>query len=363
MKDIRLKEVCKSFEGEQILDSINLTVPEGSFFALLGPSGCGKTTILRMIGGFEYPDEGTISLGTTNITEIPTNKRKINTVFQSYALFPHMNVFENVAYSLRLKGLATKIITQKVKKILKTVRLENQIYKSIKQLSGGQQQRVALARAIINEPEVLLLDEPLAALDVKLREHMLIELIDLQETIKTTFVYVTHDQTEALTVADKIAIMNYDGEIEQIGTPREIYEFPVSSFVAQFVGKTNIFKGTLCVYNDNPFVEVSHLGRLFVSLSQKHDWMIDGRHVLVGLRPEKVWISKRKEDNFSNHIIGKVESIVYHGPATQYKVRLQNNDTIEVFEQNEEHFPKEKIDYDDQVHLHWQKESMVLLEK
>lgn len=363
MNDIRLKKVNKSFEGESILENINLVVPEGKFFALLGPSGCGKTTILRMIAGFEQPDSGTISLGNTNITDTPSNKRKINTVFQNYALFPHMNVFENVAYSLRLKNLDRDVIKSRVQKILKTVRLEHQMYKPIQQLSGGQQQRVALARAIINEPEVLLLDEPLAALDVKLREHMLIELIDLQETIKTTFVYVTHDQTEALTVADKMAIMNYDGEIEQVGTPREIYEFPVSSFVAQFVGKTNLFRGKLQVHGDVPTVVVPELGRFSVFISAKCEWMTEGRPVLLGIRPEKIWISKKIETGFANHVMGEVESIVYHGQATQYNVRLQNNQKVQVFEQNEEHFPKEKIDYDDKVHLYWQKESAMVLEK
>jgi spermidine/putrescine transport system ATP-binding protein len=363
MNNIHLKDVSKSFEGEPVLENINLMVPEGKFFALLGPSGCGKTTILRLIAGFEQPDSGTISLGNTNITDIPSNKRKINTVFQNYALFPHMNVFENVAYSLILKNLDKDVIKHRVKKILKTVRLEHQMYKPIQQLSGGQQQRVALARAIINEPEVLLLDEPLAALDVKLREHMLIELIDLQETIKTTFVYITHDQTEALTVADKMAIMNYDGEIEQVGTPQEIYEFPVSSFVAQFVGKTNLFRGTLQIHSNDPMVNVPDLGKFAVYISAKCEWMVEGRPVLLGVRPEKIWISKKPVEGFSNHVIGKVESIVYHGPATQYNVRLKNNQKVEVFEQNEEHFPKDKIDYDDAVHLYWQKENVVLLEK
>lgn len=363
MNDILLKNISKSFEGELILENINLTVPVGKFFALLGPSGCGKTTILRLIAGFEQPDAGSIFLGETDITHLPSNKRKVNTVFQNYALFPHMNVFENVAYSLRLKNLDNDVIKLRVQKILKTVRLEQHMYKPIQQLSGGQQQRVALARAIINEPEVLLLDEPLAALDVKLREHMLIELIDLQETIKTTFVYVTHDQTEALTVADKMAIMNYDGEIEQIGTPREIYEFPVSSFVAQFVGKTNLFRGTLRIHGDTPVVDVPDLGKFSVYISSKRDWMVEDRPVLLGIRPEKFWISKTPTEGFANHVIGQVESIVYHGPATQYNVRLKNNQKVEVFEQNEEHFPKEKIDYDDEVHLYWQKENATVLEK
>src|SRR3989304_8889275 len=225
MNNIRLENITKSFDGETILENLTLTIPGGEFFALLGPSGSGKTTILRLIGGFEQPDKGSVFLGDEDITNLPINERRVNTVFQQYALFPHMNVFDNVAYSLRIRHVDKETIEKKVHRVLKAVHLEKQIYKTIEQLSGGQQQRVALARAIINEPQVLLLDEPLAALDLKLRERMLIELIDLQSKLKTTFVYVTHDQFEALTVADYMAIMNDDGYIEQIGTPTAIYEF------------------------------------------------------------------------------------------------------------------------------------------
>src|SRR5579871_1178844 len=256
MRNIRLEKIKKSFDGEVILENVSLTIPSGKFFALLGPSGSGKTTLLRLIAGFEQPDQGAIFLGDQDITRMPINERRVNTVFQNYALFPHMNVFENVAYGLKIKKVAPDIIEHKVLKILKAVRLEKHIYKSIHQLSGGQQQRVALARAIVNEPDVLLLDEPLAALDLKLREKMLIELIELQDALKTTFVYVTHDQFEALTVADYMAIMNYDGEIEQVGTPKEIYEFPISSFVAQFVGTTNIIKGIIQVNDTEALLNI-----------------------------------------------------------------------------------------------------------
>lgn len=363
MRSIRLVQITKTFQGEKIIDNLTLTIPSGKIFALLGPSGSGKTTILRLIAGFEQVDNGTIYLGPQDITQVPINERRINTVFQNYALFPHLNVFENIAFSQRLKNVPEAIIHEKVVKVLKTVHLEKHIYKTIAQLSGGQQQRVALARAIINEPEVLLLDEPLAALDQKLRERMLIELIDLQSALKTTFVYVTHDQFEALTVADTMAIMNQDGEIEQIGTPKEIYEFPVSSFVAQFVGSTNIFKGIYRIEGHRAFICVENLGNFEVPLDTKKEWLKPERSVLMSLRPEKIEITKTPLAGFSNELTGTVQSIVYHGRSTQYNVKIANQQIIPVFEQNEEHFVKESIDYDDRVYLYWQKENVVLLEK
>lgn len=363
MKSIRLENIKKSYDGEVIVENLNLTIPAGKFFALLGPSGSGKTTLLRLMGGFETVDAGKIYLDNEDITYLPINQRHINTVFQNYALFPHLNVFDNVAYSQRIKNVPEDILQQRVLKVLKTVHLENHSYKAITQLSGGQKQRVALARAIINEPEVLLLDEPLAALDLKLRERMLIELIDLQSKLQTTFVYVTHDQFEALTVADQMAIMNSDGEIEQIGTPKEIYEDPVSSFVAKFVGTTNIFQGTFVIHDNEPQIYIDQLGHFSVYCPIMKEWMIDERVVYLSLRPEKILISKQETKGFSNHVTGIVESIVYHGRSTQYNVRLKNDMLIQAFEQNEEHFPREVIDYDSLVHLYWQKENAVLLER
>lgn len=363
MRSIRLENITKSYHGETILENLNLTIPAGKFFALLGPSGSGKTTILRLIGGFETPDSGKIYLGDEDITYLPINERRVNTVFQHYSLFPHMNVYENVAYGLRIKKVAPDLIDQKVQKVLRAVGLEKHIYKSVQQLSGGQQQRVALARAIINEPEVLLLDEPLAALDLKLRERMLVELIDLQSELKTTFVYVTHDQFEALTVADTMAILNEDGQIEQIGSPKEIYEFPVSSFVAKFVGTTNIFEGTIQKTEQSAYIDIQGLGPSEVLIPKNKQWIEDGSPVLMSIRPEKMDIRKTPMEGFSNKWVGTVQAIIYHGRSTQFNVRLQNDRIIHVFEQNEEHFEREVIDYDDQVYLYWQKENVVLLDR
>jgi spermidine/putrescine transport system ATP-binding protein len=363
VRSIRLVNLTKSMGGSKVVNKVNLHIPSGEFFALLGPSGCGKTTLLRLIGGLEKANDGKIYLGNTDITDLPVHKRSINIVFQNYALFPHLDVFDNIAYSLVVQKRPKAEIEKRVLKILKAFHIESHIFKFPAQLSGGQQQRVALARAIINEPDVLLLDEPLAALDFKLREKMLIELIELQDKLKTTFIYVTHDQFEALTLADHMAIMNHTGEIEQIGTPKQIYEFPISSFVAKFVGTTNILQGTLHNIDSEPFMQTPNLGQFQVDIPQKKEWMSEGCDMSMSIRPEKIFISKKPVKNFSNTLTGTVSSIVYHGRSTQYNILLKNQTKLQVFEQNEEHFPQETIDYDDEVFLYWQKENVVLLEK
>lgn len=363
MRSIQLKNITKSYQGEIILENLDLTIPEGKFFALLGPSGCGKTTILRLIAGFETVDSGSVYLGDENITHKPINQRRVNTVFQNYALFPHMSVFENVAYGLVVKGVAQQEINERVIKVLRAVHLEAHIHKHIKNLSGGQQQRVALARAIINEPEVLLLDEPLAALDIRLKEKVLIELIELQDKLKTTFIYVTHDPSEALTVADQMAIMNHDGVVEQIGTPKEIYEFPQSSFVAQFVGNTNIFGGTYQEIEGQSCIDIPQLGIFTIFVPRKKEWMVPGKNIVMSIRPEKFFITKKEVEGFSNRLKGIVEAIVYHGRSTQYNIRLENQQLVQVFEQNEEHFPQQVIDYDNELYLYWQKENVVIVER
>ncbi len=364
MRNIKLSGVSKSFDGESIVENINLEIPGGRFFALLGPSGCGKTTILRLIAGLEEVDAGSIYLGKENITHVPIHQRKINTVFQQYALFPHFTVGENVAYPLRVRNRPEKEIRERVFQALKMVRLINHEHKYPRSLSGGQQQRVALARAIINEPEVLLLDEPLAALDFRLKEQMLLELIDIQDKLKTTFVYITHDQGEALTVADLMAIMNENGVIEQIGSSKKIYEFPESRFVAEFVGNTNFLDGLLKI--DGPgkhAVVVDQLGEFTVSIVQAKSWMHPQRPVTMSIRPEKILISKNSNDNFSNHLAGRVVDIIYYGCSTQYRVKLANDQRMMVFTQNEEHFPAETIDYDDFVYLYFQKENVIVLDR
>lgn len=364
MRNIKIEQVSKIFNNELVIDNLTLNIPSGKIFALLGPSGCGKTTLLRLIGGFESVNSGKIFLGDEDITDVPINKRKINTVFQNYALFPHLNVFENVAYSLTIKNLDKDTIKEKVFKVLKSVNLESQIYKDIDQLSGGQQQRVALARAIVDEPEVLLLDEPLAALDLKLREKLLIELIELQDKLKTTFIYVTHDQLEALTVADRMAIMSYHGKIEQIGSAKDIYEFPESIFVAKFVGNTNILYGKVKKEDGKDLIAVDGIGTFEVYIKDNNKNNIDyGKFKAISIRPEKILITTKEISGFSNVIKGAVESIIYHGRSTQYNVKIKSGAILQVFEQNEEHFPQEVIDYDTPVYLYFQKENIVLLAK
>src|SRR6059058_1754294 len=279
--DVRLEGVTKRFEDVVAVDDVSLEIERGSFFAMLGPSGCGKTTTLRMIGGFEEPSEGTIYLGTEPVTGRPPYKRDVNTVFQSYALFPHLSIFENVAFGLRRRKVRGQDVRGRVTDILELVGLSGLEKRKPGQLSGGQQQRVALARALVNRPRVLLLDEPLGALDLKLRKQMQIELKAIQNDVGITFIHVTHDQEEAMTMADRIAVMNR-GRIEQLGTPTELYETPATAYVASFLGASNLIAGTV---SGPDTVRLRHGPEVRVRSTA-----LAGRtgEVAVGIRPEKI---------------------------------------------------------------------------
>jgi spermidine/putrescine transport system ATP-binding protein len=319
--DVRLDNVVKRFDDTVAVDGISLEIPHGSFFALLGPSGCGKTTTLRMIGGFEEPSEGAIYLGEQDVVGTPPYKRDVNTVFQSYALFPHMSVFDNVAFGLERRGVDKAERRGRVLEILELVDLAGRENRKPKQLSGGQQQRVALARALVNNPRVLLLDEPLGALDLKLRKQMQLELKRIQGEIGITFVHVTHDQEEAMTMADAIAVMNL-GKIEQLGSPTELYERPHTAFVANFLGTSNLLEGSVegprsVRLGDGTLVEVDTGGA--------------SGQVAVGVRPEKV----RLGAGLPNRLSGRVKESAYIGVATQIVVTTAVGD-VSVFHQNSE---------------------------
>ena len=318
--DIRLDQVVKRFEELVAVDGISLEIPRGSFFALLGPSGCGKTTTLRMIGGFEEPTSGRIFLADRDVVGLPPYKRDVNTVFQSYALFPHMTVFGNVAFGLERRGVPKAEVGTRVREILQLVDLAGREERKPRQLSGGQQQRVALARALVNNPQVLLLDEPLGALDLKLRKQMQLELKRIQHEIGITFVHVTHDQEEAMTMADTIAVMN-GGRIEQLGSPTELYERPATAFVAGFLGASNLFSGT---------VEGSDAIRLGDGTMVRA--RVNGRSgkVAAGVRPEKITIGA---GGGANELAGTIAETAYIGVATQVVVHTAAG-TVQVFAQN-----------------------------
>jgi spermidine/putrescine transport system ATP-binding protein len=323
---VELKAVSKRIHDHDILHDINLTVREGEFLTLLGPSGCGKTTLLRLISGFEQPTQGTIFIDSKDVSKLPPNQRHTHTVFQSYALFPHMTVFENVAFGLRCHKVPNEKIQSRVKDILKMVKLEKFIARKPSQLSGGQQQRVAIARAAVNHPRVLLLDEPLSSLDYRLRKTMQIELKQLQRTLGITFIFVTHDQEEALSMSDRVVVMQ-EGYIEQIGTPREVYEEPQNLHVAKFIGEANIFEGEIVKKENDKQIKVRLLDKIRDAKNTRQFKMGELVHVLV--RPEDVRVWQQSEvDDADDMFPGTVEEVIYKGTTVDLIVRLMNNKLI-----------------------------------
>ena len=368
--DVVIGEVSKSFDTFRVLNNVSLEIKKGEFFSLLGPSGCGKTTLLRIIAGFEQPDCGVVTFDGQDVVSVPPNRRQANTVFQNYALFPHLSVFENVAFSLRLKKAPKSEVESKVGEYLRLVQLESHAHKKPNQLSGGQKQRVAIARALINEPRVLLLDEPLSALDAKLRQHMLIELDEIHDKIGITFIYVTHDQQEALSVSDRLAVMN-QGDVLQVGTPHEIYESPATDFVARFIGETNLFDATVVSVEkmNRDWVEymieldIPELGRIKVTTV---DEVRTGQTVSFTIRPEKIVITtdrpatKREDINLFQ---GMVDEPIYSGFQTKFYVKVMQKTIIRVIKQHANYSDEgPAIKWKDTVFLSWSADDGYIVE-
>jgi spermidine/putrescine transport system ATP-binding protein len=354
--------ISKSFGNHKVLDNISLTVKKGEIFSFLGPSGCGKTTLLRICAGFEEPDSGRVILDGVDITKLSPNRRQVNTVFQNYALFPNLSVFENIAFGLRVSGVKESELNDEVYKFLELIQLTDHARKKPDKLSGGQKQRVAIARALINKPNVLLLDEPLAALDLKLRQRMLVDLDNIHDEVGITFLYVTHDQSEAMSLSDNIAVIN-EGVVEQVGTPTQIYEAPRTSFVAAFIGDTNFFEGDVLEVNE-PYSKLRIDG--FTDVLVYNDKNIkSGDKVYISIRPEKFTLSVEKPELSEkyNFVKGKVEEIIYLGYHTKYWVRV-NEFLVETKRLHDRYMLDEKmITWGDEIWLSWHADYCYMLEQ
>ncbi len=356
--DVEMQNVTKKFGDFVAVDDVSLEIKDGEFFAMLGPSGCGKTTCLRMIAGFELPTEGDIKIRGKSMGNIPAYKRPVNTVFQNYALFPHMTVFENVAFGLEMQKVPRSEIDQRVKEALEMVRLPQLAERKPRQLSGGQQQRIALARALVNRPQVLLLDEPLSALDLKLRKAMQLELKELQHQVGITFIFVTHDQEEAITMSDRIAVMN-EGVVQQIGSPIEIYEHPNNRFVADFIGETNFMEGKVLEI-DSAKMTVSLENGVNV-LARSTAGLNSGQTVTLAVRPEKISLHRDPTDQYIN-VPAVVEEAVYIGTDTRYKARIGERHHIVARIQNiGGMLGVHLFERGDQVYLSWPTDSAMVL--
>lgn len=361
---IEIRGVTKRFGNLAAVDNVSLTIERGEFFVLLGPSGCGKTTLLRMIAGFELPSEGRILIDGQDMSLVPPNKRPVNMVFQSYAVFPHMSVADNVGYGLRVARTSKSEIRDRVEEALSLVQLGGLGERKPDQLSGGQRQRVALARSLVMKPKVLLLDEPLSALDAKLRAQMQFELAEIQHKVGITFVTVTHDQDEALSLADRVAVMN-KGQIAQLAGCSDIYEYPANRFVADFIGSVNIFDGRMIVDEpDRAEIDCPELGRVYLNhgVTGPH-----GADLWVAIRPEKITLCKRGEGapkdspEGTNRADGIIRGLSYLGDITIYEVELPSGRRIRVSRTNLSRFDQDDFDWDEPVSMHWHPTSPVTL--
>lgn len=366
-KDIVIKGLSKSFDGVQVIKNINLKIETGEFFSILGPSGCGKTTLLRILAGFIQPDSGTVYLGNEEITNLPPNLRATNTIFQKYALFPHLTVYENIAFPLRMKKKDNDYIDKEVKKMLKMIDLEEHANKKPNLLSGGQQQRVSIARALVNKPEVLLLDEPLSALDAKLRQNLLIELDNIHDEVGITFIFITHDQTEALSISDRIAIMN-KGNVLQVGTPAEVYECPADMFVADFIGENNFVEGEVIKIQNDLVATLKHekLGEIHFEMDKP---VSIGDRVKVSIRPEKIKVTKnlpKTRNGIYNIIKVYVDEVIYTGFQSKYFVWLNGEKEMlfKAFKQHAIFFEDDdtSVKWDEEAYISWNSEDSYLIE-
>jgi putative spermidine/putrescine transport system ATP-binding protein len=355
---VRFENLMKSFGDVLAVNNISLHIQEGEFLTLLGPSGSGKTTTLMMVAGFEMPSSGEIFVGSESMTFKPPHKRNIGMVFQNYALFPHMTVADNISFPLKMRKVPSSEIKVRVKEVLKLVRLPGMEQRYPKQLSGGQQQRIALARALVFNPSVLLMDEPLGALDKKLREHMQLEIKHIQEELGITVIYVTHDQEEALTMSDRIAVMN-EGRIEQVGRADELYEWPVNRFVADFIGESNFFEGCVEGFEEN-WISIACENEIRVLVPLQKEVEI-GRTVCLALRPEKCLFVDHHEREHYNLTRGVIEDVVYVGEITKYRVKLPKGETFILKQQNRLGVKNHRRG--DQVVVGWHYEDMRIVKK
>ena len=358
---VRIEKVTKKFGDFIAVDDVSLDIYKKEIFCLLGASGCGKTTLLRMLAGFEKPTSGKIFIDGVDMTTIPPYERPVNMMFQSYAVFPHMTVEQKVAFGLKQEGLAKPEIAKRVGDMLELVRLGQFAKRKPHQLSGGQRQRVALARALVKKPKLLLLDEPLAALDKKLREHTQFELINIQETLGVTFVVVTHDQEEAMTLSTRVGLMNH-GEIIQVGTPSEMYEYPNSRFVAEFIGSVNTFEGKLI--EDEPSYVRIESADLEAPIYVDHGVSsAPGATVWAAIRPEKMHLGREKPDAVDNWASGVVQDIAYMGDVSIYLIRLDSGKVVRVTQPNVHRHADDRVTWEERVYLTWHPQSPVVVTK